>query len=635
MKTKRFLLAAVALTLVASCSKNDVNVEINTNKEVCEGAVNFGIANLDNATRASKVAGNSFVSGDKMAVYGFQDTDNLLFNKQEVTNVGEIIWSYSPLKYWQSGSEYKFYAIYPYSVAHTFNTSLTAASHYFEIGSFKVENDPDNQVDLMIAKEYYGVPFNTVDFIFNHILSNVNFYFKASSSFPFLGVSSIEVLNFDVTGLSSTAKYTQTAWDATTKMAVGSWSSHSGVYDFPEVTSGSIDDAADVCNLATDLLLMPQAIADAARLQITYRINYTDNTSATYTKGVRLADIKGKLRSTGVTSVIDTWAPNYIYNYTLTVNPAESNVVWGSSDYDGTIGDDEVVNSSVVIDEDGNYWVDIDDDGAGDYPIVWEDIDGDNFKEGGVDMDGDGHIDNVDDDLVITSGTESDNKHIGPTDTRDDAAHQGEDATLVYTGNEPTGDDDPEHPKTQLEKPGDDNGEEIVPDPDDHFDPDNPYNPDSKYNKIDWNGSIENDGHPSATLVADPSREGEYMVDIDNDGVGEYHVVWEDIDGDGVLEGGVDRNDDGLIDDVDEDGNVITPSTMHSERLDQGPTDEIAYNTSHKDVILIDFDGDYQHIAETQLERIPADDTRSNVIEFSATVEDWIDAYDASVNVPN
>ena len=450
MKIKTALLAAAALTVLVSCSNDSVLIESNCIKSGLQGAVCFGTANLDCSTRASKVAGNSFVSGNVIAVYGFQDS-TLLFNDQQVTCNGGDDWSYSPLKYWEKGSEYMFYAMYPYSQSHSFNTA-SQSEPYFTITSFTVSSDTAQQVDVMIAKQNSTDPFNTVDFVFNHLLSNVNFMFRASSDFDFTGIDSICVLSFDITGLSSTADYTQTAWDAGTRQAVGSWGNHSGIYDFPVVTEGTVtDNTSGTSTLAADLLLMPQTIADSARLQLTYRIHYSDGSIATYSKGVRLAAIRGTLRSTGAQSAIESWQPDFIYSYTLAVNPAKSNVVYGSADIDGTIGADQVLNASVVIDENGNYWIDSDDDGAGDFPIVWEDIDGDGCLEGGIDMDGDGHIDNIDGDTVITPGTESTDPHLGPTDTRNTAENEGKDAILVYTGNEATGDTDPAHPRTQLE----------------------------------------------------------------------------------------------------------------------------------------------------------------------------------------
>ena len=644
------LLAAAALAVLASCSENDV-VKDNGNQTPTDSAqtraVTFGISLPDNSTRASKNATtNPFQTGDKMAVYAFQDSENLLFDNQLVANVGKRIWEYTPVKYWQSGSSYKFYAIYPYDAAetaYTFDTFVPSIAPYFTVNDFTVNDDTDSQVDVMIAQELDATPFNTVDFVFNHLLSNVNFYFKTSADFDFTGIESFEVLSFDVANLKSTATYTQTAWDATTHMAVGAWDDHSGDYDFPEVASTTtapvlVADNATTGELSTDLLLMPQTLADDVNMKVVYRINYTDGSTSTFRPdAVTLNLVKGYWMSDAsqTLNTITAWEPNNVYNYTLVLNPAKKIVLWDSADHNGTTGEDEAKVSSVVVDgedAEGNdlYWVDTDGDKKGDLPIVWEDIDDDGFLEGGVDADGDGHIDDVDaDGTTITAGTASDNKHIGPTDDRDVAGHEGKDATLIFKD---TADDtDAEHPKTQLELPGDDNGEEILPDPNDPpFDPADP-NADTT-NKIDWDGTLsDGDGVPTATLVADPAMEGEYMVDVDNDGVGDYRVVWEDIDGDGVLEGGVDRDGDGQIDDVDGDSGVISAGT-HSDRLDQGPSDDVDANTDFKDVILIDTDGD--GVAETQLERIP-DEPTSAAIQFTATVQKWQNEYDASVEINN
>lgn len=408
MNKKSILLTVMGLAALVSCSKDGILTEEFRNSTGYNAAVQFGIAASDNATRASRKAGDTFVKDDEIAVYGFQNNTDLLFNNQKVVKTDSAVWTYSPLKYWQNWSDYRFYAMYPYSQEHSFNTTLPAVAPYFTITGFTVNNDQSLQTDVMIAKQNTTAPFNTVDFVFNHLLCNVNFCFKASAVYDFTGIDSISVINFDVTGLSSTANYTQTAWNPGTGMAVGSWGSHSGSYDFPEVTCGKVtDNTSDACTLAQDLLLMPQTIADSARLQLTYRIYYTDGSRATYTRGVRMADIKGTQSSTGTTSCISVWEPNCIYNYTVAINPSKSNVVFGAADYDGATGGYGNINCAVLMDENGDFWVDIDNDGAGDYPIVWEDIDSDGQHEGGVDLDGDGHIDNV----ILVCGENSDPGH--------------------------------------------------------------------------------------------------------------------------------------------------------------------------------------------------------------------------------
>ena len=50
--------------------------------------------------------------------------------------------------------------------------------------NFTVKSEADEQTDLMIAQSVINArPFNKVNFVFNHILSNVNFYVKTSEEF--------------------------------------------------------------------------------------------------------------------------------------------------------------------------------------------------------------------------------------------------------------------------------------------------------------------------------------------------------------------------------------------------------------------------------------------------------------------
>ena len=113
-------------------------------------------------------------------------------------------------------------------------------------------------------------------------------------------------------------------------------------------------------------------------------------------------------------------------------------------------------------------------------------------------------------------------------------------------------------------------------------------------------------------------------VDIDGDGQADYPLAWEDIDGDGKDEGGIDRDGDGHIDNVDGDNvNHADPSSPAYGSV----TDGNANNPGGGDVILIDMDGD--GICETQLENpLPI----STAIEFSAEIEEWEGTYDAVVD---
>ena len=617
-KNHSLLLAAVAaVALLSACAESDVLVDGDAAMSTSKGAIVFGHAVPQNITRASLTAGASFQAGDEMAVYGFQD-DNLLFNNQLVTsNGGNSIWNYSPVKYWQGSSSYAFYAFYPYSVGHTFGTK---DAPYITVPTFTVADDKDSQIDLMVAQQVFPRPFNTVDFVFNHILSNVNFHLNVPAAFDLTGIDNITVDHFDVTGILSTGAYTQTSFDS--NRAVGAWDSQSGTYDFPEVTTGSVSAADRSYALSTDLLLMPQNIADDARISIDYTIHYSDNSASSFQKSARMDEIVGTSTKNGSTEVLAAWRPNVRYNYILTVNPSVSNIVYDGVDWDGTSGGgDKVVSGDVVVDGNGNYWLDADRDGAGDYPIVWEDVDGDGWKEGGVDRDGDGHIDDVDqDDAYVTPGTSDGTKDTEPSDGTTAGEHYGKDVILIDA-------DDDDIPEKQLVQPGSSNADTTV---------ENGY-------LVDYDGTLNGEQVPTTKLgelAADdttnpyndptsvyyqPGNEDKFFyVDVDGNGefdmATDYPVVWADIDGDDKLEGIADKDRNGVADD-----------NFDGENIGYIVDTDGVHNPLGMDVILIDTDDD--GVAETELEREPKDNTLNPVIEFTAIVEDWENEFDATVNV--
>ena len=106
-----------------------------------------------------------------------------------------------------------------------------------------------------------------------------------------------------------------------------------------------------------------------------------------------------------------------------------------------------------------------------------------------------------------------------------------------------------------------------------------------------------------------------------------YPVAWEDIDGDGLLEAGIDRDGDGFIDNVDGD-----TETKMSNDPDKDPTDgDDINNPGGKDVILVLCDSDGDGIDEWEQvqkdpdtgEIRPPKEIEDNYIEFTASVSEW------------
>jgi len=165
--------------------------------------------------------------------------------------------------------------------------------------------------------------------------------------------------------------------------------------------------------------------------------------------------------------------------------------------------------------------------------------------------------------------------------------------------------------ESELERPIPDDliDDEIPTDPDDPNYPAAPF--------IDYDGGVGNYQTPGAYLVEDAN--GDFWIDLNGNGIfdaEDIKVLWEDIDGDGKLEGVADKDGDGIL---------TVNDTYDNDNLDYNG------NPNAYDVIMVDKDGD--GTAETELEKDqpldPVVPVFENVIEFSAEVTNWNDEYEA------
>ena len=512
MKKISFI-ATASMLMVVGCSQ-DILIDNLESDSTNSREIEFGLSMTDAATKASKETGNSFVLGDAFSVDAIQYSSLgtlPLFTAQTVSYDGKN-WKYSPVKYWDEKSTYDFYAIYPADVNHTFS----AVDRLYTVTDFTVANDPKDQVDVMIAQQKSDVePFNTVDYNFNHILSNVNFYMKAANELNMYKIKSIEIMSFDIQGLKSKGSFTQTGWDVN-NVVVGSWTvDDASVYDFPEAKGQTT--TTSLVTLSSDMLMMPQDIDDDAVVDVTYRLNYLDGSSASFTRSAKFANVVGKKNKTEDVTIAK-WESKNRYNYFLLVDPSKNEEGGNTGKPNGTITTDH--NDSehpaqvdiITKDTDGDgkideYWVDEDRDGEPDYKLVWADPDP------------------TDDDKT---------EYLYP-DKDDDGLPDGTDTD---------GDGTPDN--LWIDKDGDGECEteisrtpEVVNPPiDDPEDEPLPY--------IDYNGGVNEYKHAEAFGILGPDNQGEYWLDVDGNGTQDILIVWKDIDGDGKLEGIADRDEDCL-----------------------------------------------------------------------------------------
>ena len=178
--------------------------------------------------------------------------------------------------------------------------------------------------------------------------------------------------------------------------------------------------------------------------------------------------------------------------------------------------------------------------------------------------------------------------------------------------------------------------------------------------EADGDGSIKIDPETGDTITTDddtpfpgvmkynPDEPDVVYIYEDTDGDGKpdkwvpYPIVWEDVDDDGYLEAGIDRDGDGKIDNIDGDDET---QKVPGGDPDKDPTDGDPNNPEGKDVILVhvdtDGDGDVDDDDEwVQIQKdpdtgiiTPAREIEDATIEFTATVMEWEEIYSLDYNV--
>ena len=333
---KSFLLLATA-AIVVSCSNTD------SFKETNEVPIGFTKVYIEKGTKAfttgAYTTANFETEGNTFGVFGYKQTktqtDAKVFDNQKVeyksglsTSQGynaTTDWAYTPIKYWdKSANEYNFYAYAPHDGNFTGTAALTSQSEdAFSITGFEQAHTQPAMIDLMTdlssKKTVSGTSIgsNDVAFVFNHILSNINFEMALSATLkadsvdnPVTVVSvSLDSIKMDGDYKYATNKY---AW---TLKGSSSIASFAGTQTNGNVFKSDSLKASDVkftpVPALTDLLFVPQAVDTKYNVKIQYKIK-----DEVYDKTIKLSDFKKNSNSLG------TWEPGYKYTYQIIIGPS-------------------------------------------------------------------------------------------------------------------------------------------------------------------------------------------------------------------------------------------------------------------------------------------------------------------------
>lgn len=321
---KVFLLAATAILVLASCTKNQI-IETPSDQKT----IGFS-AFTHLSTKALPITGGNIITETaNIKVYSYlmngitsTTTTNTAFF-DDVLDYTSSAWQTDPVRYWPSttvGTATKslsFFAFYPSDAA----VSNYAADNYLASSA----NKPSftytvpavaDQKDLLVASKehqtYKGCATDgQIDFQFAHALSQIAFSAKGDMAALKYKVTNITIGNTITADIYPTGTYT---YGATTP-----WSSITGTkttYSYPNagfpaagidgttvtVLDGKVN-SSTVNN--TYLMLLPQTVTNS-KINVTYSVE----------------DAAGNVilpSTTKTTDITYTWAPGSKYTYILTL----------------------------------------------------------------------------------------------------------------------------------------------------------------------------------------------------------------------------------------------------------------------------------------------------------------------------
>lgn len=314
MKKSYLILAAVA-GLFASCSQNE-----DVTKIVEEDTPILFEQYTNNVTRAEIVDEQALAQAGGFKVWGYKakttglnwstSTKTTIFDATVVTGTDVVSpeWTYTPLKYWDKTSSYKFFAGGP--VNHT-NGTLAWNSDLFTVTGAQSGKAATSLSDFVIdrvVKEADGAtPPTAVSFDFHHIMAKLTFKVQRTVD------ATINITSMTMTGWNSgNGNFAQSKVDGTwTSIDCTEWTiPTAGTGDITLIGTGAGNESVslttnDATTLTDVYIMVPQAIAANT---LTFTLTYTLN-------GETFSD------QVGVLADAQTWGTDTSNEYTIKVGP--------------------------------------------------------------------------------------------------------------------------------------------------------------------------------------------------------------------------------------------------------------------------------------------------------------------------
>ena len=291
---RHIALTVLSGVILTGCAYDDTVKELREQDNYSESlAIEFSNGLIDKPVTTKAATLLSEHSGS-MGVWGWQKADqndeDCLFLNQEVT-FDTILnkWTYSPVRYWESHSSYRFYAYAPHSDSVPGATAaIDSATHAISIEGITLQGDntikagvPEspsnfaqvNDVDWMLdrtGQNHVGLTRDEVTFNMQHILAKI--CVKACRSNYFLGdtVTTVTIDSLKIGGFISQGDFVQ-SFDSVSIARSNEWTLVDTLLRYT-ITSAHDVSIPDSALYVLESLIIPQHTEDSQYVQIWYSI---------------------------------------------------------------------------------------------------------------------------------------------------------------------------------------------------------------------------------------------------------------------------------------------------------------------------------------------------------------------------
>lgn len=221
-------------------------------------------------------------------------------------------WKYTSPRIWDKKSAYDFVAYAPVAAANTLRFNYTTAGGEIKNnGTFKTSSAYTlvggnaqatattaekrkgftGDLDLMTSavEEVAGSTGGTVNLVFKHILAKLNVTVAKSAN---IDGTTVKITSVAITGLDDTGSYDESNYAAA---ATSGWSSITSTdadykLSYTNASGLALNDSDDDPYYVIESLIMPQTVANTAKLVLKYQIEYGEGDTETFVYPLDIKD---------------------------------------------------------------------------------------------------------------------------------------------------------------------------------------------------------------------------------------------------------------------------------------------------------------------------------------------------------